>query len=278
AEALLATYGQDRPDDQPLWLGSIKSNIGHTQAAAGVAGIIKMIQAIHHGHLPPTLHIDEPTPHVDWDAGAVSLLTRSQPWPETEHPRRAAVSSFGVSGTNAHIILEQAAEAPAQEDAPPSARPTLVPIPLSAKTEPALRAQATQLLHHLQERTDENLDLAALARTLATTRTTFDHRAVVLAHNRHDLTRELTALAQGETDRPAQLTSQRGTTAFLFSGQGSQYAGMGRGLYAAFPAFAAALDAVCEAMDPHLDRPLREVMFTDHDLLAQTRYTQPALF
>ncbi|MGP3972260.1 SDR family NAD(P)-dependent oxidoreductase, partial [Streptomyces sp. 6N223] len=277
AEALLATYGQDRPDDQPLWLGSIKSNIGHTQAAAGVAGIIKMVQAIHHGHLPPTLHIDEPTPHVDWDAGTVALLTQPRPWPETEHPRRAAVSSFGVSGTNAHIILEQAPHTPAPTP-PPQALPALVPIPLSAKTEPALRAQATQLLHHLQERTDENLDLASLARTLATTRTTFDHRAVVLAHNRHDLTRELTALAQGETDRPAQLPSQRGTTAFLFSGQGSQYAGMGRGLYAAFPTFAAALDEVTAALDPHLDRPLREVMFDDHDLLAQTRYTQPALF
>ncbi|WP_456302685.1 type I polyketide synthase, partial [Streptomyces olivaceus] len=154
AQALIATYGHNRPTDQPLWLGSIKSNIGHTQAAAGVAGIIKMVQAIRHGLLPKTLHVDEPTPHVDWDSGNVQLLTEDRDWPELDRPRRAGISSFGISGTNAHIIIEQAP----QPDPEPVAEDEHYDGPvawlLSAKTEPALRDQATHLLHHIETHPD----------------------------------------------------------------------------------------------------------------------------
>ncbi|MBC3841097.1 polyketide synthase [Streptacidiphilus sp. 4-A2] len=177
AQALLATYGQHRPAERPLWLGSLKSNIGHTQAAAGVGGIIKMVLALRNGVLPRTLHVDEPTPHVDWSTGAVSLLTEQQEWPAGERPRRAAVSSFGISGTNAHVILE---EAPAEQASPVAAAPA-VPVvswTLSARTEQALRAQAGQLADHLRTRPDT--DLHATAHTLRTGRATHDHRAVVL--------------------------------------------------------------------------------------------------
>ncbi|MGW5410682.1 SDR family NAD(P)-dependent oxidoreductase [Actinomadura geliboluensis] len=271
AQALLATYGQNRPDDRPLWLGSIKSNIGHTQAAAGVAGIIKMVMAMQEGVLPKTLHVDEPTPHVDWESGAVSLLTENTAWPETDHPRRAGVSSFGISGTNAHIILEAPPEAAAEEtptgpaDAP---EPEIVPWLLSGKTEQAVHDQAARLAEHLDRH--PGLDAADVARTLATARAHHEHRAAVVGRTREQLVSGLAEI----TARQA----RDGKTAFLFTGQGSQRPGMGRGLYEAFPVFAEALDAVCERMDPHLDRPLKEVMFGDGDLLDQTRYTQAALF
>ncbi|WP_407559886.1 type I polyketide synthase [Streptomyces sp. 184] len=281
AEALLATYGRGRSEDRPVWLGSVKSNIGHAQAAAGVAGIIKMVQALRHGELPATLHVDEPTPHVDLSSGALALLTDAREWPEADRPRRAGVSSFGISGTNAHVILEQApAPAPGTPMDPPAppARPALLPLPLSAKSDAALRAQAARLLEHVEERQDEP-DLASLARSLATTRATLDRRAVVLASDRDELVRRLAEVAAGEAERPGHIASARDLTAFLFTGQGSQFSGMGRELYAAFPAFAAALDEVTAAVDPHLDRPLREVMFAaEAEVLGQTRYAQPALF
>ncbi|MFI9052888.1 type I polyketide synthase, partial [Streptomyces sp. NPDC053427] len=244
AQALLATYGQDRPDERPLWLGSVKSNIGHTQAAAGVAGVIKMVMAMRHGLLPETLHVDAPSPHVDWEAGAVSLLTEPTPWPETERPRRAGVSSFGISGTNAHLILEAppasvlAADPVAEDSVEPDTNPVFA-WPVSARTDEALTAQAARLLEHVTERPE--LDPAEVGHALATTRTHHDHRAVVIGTGHDELTEALKALARDE-EHPALIrattTSHGGKTAFVYSGQGSQRPGMGHGLYHAFPLFA----------------------------------------
>ncbi|RSR96830.1 SDR family NAD(P)-dependent oxidoreductase [Streptomyces sp. WAC04189] len=265
AQALLATYGQERPEDgAPLWLGSLKSNIGHAQAAAGVAGVIKMVMAMRHGVLPRTLHVDEPSPHVDWSEGAVELLTEAREWESDGRPRRAGVSSFGISGTNAHVILEEAP--PVQEEAAAAA---LVPLPvvpwvLSGRNEAALRAQADRLAEHVAER--EELTPLDVAFSLATTRSTFDHRAVVLGRDREELLSGLAGVVSG--GMPVQ-----GKTAFVFSGQGSQRAGMGRELYDAFPVFARALDEVIDA----LGLPLREVMW-DGEGLDRTGFTQPALF
>ncbi|MFK4273314.1 type I polyketide synthase, partial [Streptomyces milbemycinicus] len=280
AQALLATYGREKSADQPLWLGSIKSNFGHTQAAAGVAGIIKMVMAMRHGVLPRTLHAQEPSPHVDWSVGAVSLLQESVAWPESGRPRRAAVSSFGFSGTNAHTIIEQAPEPePVVAPSAPVVQPSVLPWPLSAKTADALRAQAERLRSYLDERPE--VAPADLGYSLATTRAALDHRAVVVGGDRAGLVAGLEALARGESAaglvRGA--VAEGGKVAFLFTGQGSQRLGMGRELYEAYPVFAEALDAVCAELDAHLERPLRDVLFGDDaSVLDQTGFTQPALF
>ncbi|MER6532141.1 SDR family NAD(P)-dependent oxidoreductase, partial [Streptomyces sp. NPDC001508] len=227
AQALIATYGQDRNPQHPLWLGSVKSNIGHTQAAAGVAGIIKMVMAMHHGTLPRTLHINEPTPEVDWTAGDVALLTDEQEWPDTGRPRRAAISSFGVSGTNAHVILE---EAPATEPTPPPTEtspghqlPT-VPWILSARNENALRDQAANLAAHLSTTLEPDTPLENIAHALATTRTTMEHRAVLTTGTSlTERTQLLKQFARGGT--PQGIITGRadgGRLAFIFTGQGSQ--------------------------------------------------------
>ncbi|MFF1379623.1 SDR family NAD(P)-dependent oxidoreductase [Streptomyces sp. NPDC058308] len=288
AQALLATYGQGRDEERPLWLGSIKSNIGHSQAAAGVAGIIKMVYAMRNGVMPRTLHADTPSHHVDWDSGAVSLLTSHREWPELARPRRSAVSSFGISGTNAHVILE----APAEDDAPapdPAPQAPMIPWTLSAKTPAGVLRQAGRLLARITD--DPATDPRDIGYTLAAGRALMEHRAVVLGTGREELTEALTALAHGE-DAPAVVTGAvpaagAGGLAFVFSGQGSQRPGMGRGLYERYPVFAEAFDAVCAAVDAHLEghaeHPLREVAFAPEDsplapLLQQSMYTQTGLF
>ncbi|MEU1631102.1 type I polyketide synthase, partial [Streptomyces sp. NPDC020096] len=218
AQAILATYGQDRPADRPLRLGSIKSNIGHTQAAAGAAGVMKMVLAMRHGVLPKSLHIDEPTPVVEWSAGAVELLTEAVPWPESDEPRRAGVSSFGVSGTNAHVILEEAPEEASVEEEPPTRELSVVPWVLSAKNEAALREQARRLL--ARAGTDAELTALDVAFSLAVTRSALERRAVVVGCDRDGLLGGLDAVVQGRG--VIEGVAAKGKTAFLFSGQGSQ--------------------------------------------------------
>ncbi|WUA11976.1 SDR family NAD(P)-dependent oxidoreductase [Nocardia sp. NBC_01377] len=280
AQALLAAYGPDRPADQPLLLGSLKSNIGHAQAAAGIAGVIKMVQAMRHGVLPGTLHVDRPTPLVDWSSGAVRVLTENTEWPETGHPRRAAVSSFGVSGTNAHTILEHV---PAEIDslATPDGDSGGLWL-VSARSAAAMRAQARRLLDCVDDR--PALDPAAIGRALAMHRSAFEHRGAVVADNRQSLLAGLRALAADGT-APGVLRGRSGAgkTAFLFAGQGSQRPGTGAQLYRVHPVFADAFDAVCAEFDTVLDRPLHEVVFAeagspDAALLDTTAFTQPALF
>ncbi|MBI0297828.1 SDR family NAD(P)-dependent oxidoreductase, partial [Streptomyces sp. PRKS01-29] len=291
AQALLATYGQGRPEDRPLWLGSIKSNIGHTQAAAGVAGVIKMVMAMRAGVLPKTLHAEEPSPHIDWTSGAVSLLHEPTPWPETDRPRRAAVSSFGISGTNAHTILEaaDAVESSSPEtDGEATGSPAdiaVVPWLLSGSSPDALSAQAGRLREFDSVRTAHAGDVADIGYSLATTRSALPYRAVVVAEEPAQFRSGLDALAEGRKAATLVQGVARAEhkTAFLFSGQGAQRPGMGRELYEAFPVFAQALDEVCAHLDVLLDRPLKDVMFAaegsaDAGLLNQTAFTQPALF
>ncbi|MEU8465526.1 type I polyketide synthase [Streptomyces sp. NPDC029003] len=290
AQALLATYGQERGPAGPLWLGSLKSNIGHTQAAGGVGGIIKMIMAMRHGVLPRTLHVDRPTTHVDWTAGAVELLTEARAWPGTPgRPRRAGVSSFGASGTNAHLILEEAPEdepAPAAGDAPDApgrvpAEAVAGPVPwaLSARSEPALRAQAARLHAFLAAAADA--DPAAVGASLVSARAQFEHRAVALGHTRDELLGALTALADG-AGSPAVVrgvTGAYGGTVFMFPGQGARWTGVARELYETHPLFARTLDDVCARFDAHLPFALRPLLLADEPAgHERTDVMQPALF
>ncbi|MBO0656342.1 SDR family NAD(P)-dependent oxidoreductase [Streptomyces triculaminicus] len=251
AGALLSVYGRDRDADRPLWLGSLKSNIGHTQAASGVAGVIKMVQAMRHGVLPRTLHVDAPSPHADWSSGAVELLTEQRVWPETGRVRRAAVSSFGMSGTNAHTILEQA---PEPETSPATTRtaPALVPWVLSARSEQALRAQALELRRHVLAHPDA--EPTDIGHSLVTTRSRLAHRAVLLDADRDALLHALEDLAQ---DRPAPNvvtgSGSAGKVVFVFPGQGSQWAGMALELLDSSAVFRRRFAMCSDALAAHVD-------------------------
>ncbi|MFH9818982.1 SDR family NAD(P)-dependent oxidoreductase [Streptomyces sp. NPDC017230] len=287
AQALLATYGAERPGDEPLWLGSVKSNLGHTQAAAGVAGVIKMVQALRGGVLPRTLHVDEPSPRVDWSAGAVSLLTDDVAWPERATPRRAAVSAFGISGTNAHVILEEAprpepqpdAEAPGQDGTDWWSEVT-VPLLFSARNESALRAQAARLRAELIEHPDTHP--ADAGYTLMTARSRFEHRAAVIGESREELLDALNCLAQ---DRPHPVVL-RGTAGpgdrivFVFPGQGSQWASMAEGLLERSAAFRASVRECDEALRAHLDWSVLDVLrqVPGAPSTARVDVVQPVLF
>nr|WP_155370881.1 type I polyketide synthase [Catellatospora vulcania] len=278
AQALLATYGRARVPGDPVWLGSLKSNIGHAQAAAGVLGIIKVVEALRHGVLPPTLHADVPSAHVDWTAGQVELLQQARPWPDRDRPRRAAVSSFGVSGTNAHVVIEQAIPAEGQEDPAPAAG-TAVPLLLSARSEAALRAQAGRLAQRLRAAGPASAPgLRDVGWSLHTTRALLDRRVVVTAADHAEAAAALADFAAGGTEAVSG-TVASGKVAVLFTGQGAQRVGMGRGLYGAFPVFAAAFDAAVSELDVHLGRSLKEIVFEESaGLLDRTEFTQPALF
>ncbi|MEU9993759.1 type I polyketide synthase, partial [Streptomyces sp. NPDC048045] len=243
------------------------------QAAAGVAGVIKMVMAMRHGVLPRTLHVDEPSQHVDWTAGAVELLTEEREWPVVDRPWRAGVSSFGFSGTNAHAIIEQA-PAVEQAEVPEPATHDGGPVPwmLSASDEGALRGQAERLLS-----VADGLAPVDVGYSLATSRSTLNHRAVVVGAERSELLDALTALAEGRAAGGvvSGVADEPGRVGFLFSGQGSQRLGMGRELAVRFPVFAEALDEVLDLLAPEV----REVLFgEDADALNETGVTQPALF
>ena len=277
AQALLATYGQDRAEPgKPLWLGSIKSNMGHTQAAAGVAGVIKMVQAMRHELLPATLHVDAPSPHVDWSAGAVSLLTEAQSWPANGRARRAGVSSFGISGTNAHVIIEECPPAEPAESAP---QPPVVPWVVSAKSAAALAAQASRLAESIGAR--EQLGIADVGWSLAG-RSTFEHRAVVLGHDRSQLLAGLGELADGMPGGSVITghAAPAGKTAFVFPGQGSQWIGMGVELLDTAPVFAAQMNACAEAFAEFVDWSLIDVLrgVPGAPSLDRVDVVQPALF
>jgi acyl transferase domain-containing protein len=288
ANALLATYGQDR--EEPIRLGSLKSNIGHAQAAAGVGGVIKAVMAMREGVMPKTLHVDAPSSKIEWEAGRVELLSEAMPWPQAERPRRAAVSSFGISGTNAHLILEEAPVAGRDPGAGASAKDRdgeapagPMPFLLSARGEEALAAQAERLVTHLEE--NPELALTDLAFSLATSRAQLRSRAVLLATEREELQTRLAALAKGDRPVGAVLATAKPAArlAYLFTGQGSQRPGMGRELHRAYPAYRDAFEAACAEIDPLIERSLAELVFSEPgsaeaELLDHTTYAQPALF
>ncbi|MFE9664359.1 SDR family NAD(P)-dependent oxidoreductase [Streptomyces sp. NPDC005955] len=276
AQAVLSTYGQDR--HVPLLLGSLKSNLGHAQAAAGVGGVIKMVQSMHHGILPKTLHVEEPNPQVDWAGGRVRLLTEQEPWPIVDRPRRAAVSAFGVSGTNAHVILEQPGGAAAVTEAEPSEPQepgqTLTMWPVSAADGPALRAQARGLVTRLTDSAELPADVGW---SLATTRAALEHRAVVLGTSRDELLAALGTIAEGRITTAPVGQAVEGGAVFVFPGQGSQWVGMGKELLGESPEFHASMRRCAEALAEHVDWDLFEVL-DDPEALSRCDVVQPVLF
>jgi acyl transferase domain-containing protein/acyl carrier protein len=275
--ALQSAYGPDRDTQRPLWIGSLKSNVGHTQAAAGVGGVIKAVQALRHGVMPATLHVAEATPEVDWSAGSVSLLTESRRWPDTGRARRAGVSSFGISGTNVHLVLEQADDVPPRRPADRDrVAHEVVPWVLSGATPAALRGQAAHLLSFLDESADA--DALDIGLSLATTRSTFEHRAVVVG-DRVAARTGLAALAAGAGDPGLVVGSagDHGGVVWVFPGQGSQWPGMAADLLTSAPAFAESMRTCADALAPHVDWDLFDVL-SDPDALERDEVVQPALF
>ncbi|QFG20241.1 type I polyketide synthase [Actinomadura sp. WMMB 499] len=302
AQALLATYGQDRPQDRPLWLGSVKSNIGHAQTASGVAGVIKAVMAVRNGVLPPTLHVDEPSREVDWSSGAVRLLTQAREWPVVDRPRRAGVSSFGISGTNAHLILEQAPEAAPAEDgggsevvpveegslpagSPVSAGGSVVWV-VSGRGVGALREQARRVADWARsaDEADDPAFAGRVAGALVSGRSLFEDRAAVIGSTTGELAAGLDAVAENR-DAAHVVTGRvtpgaQGKTVFVFPGQGSQWPGMGRALTAESPAFAAAMAECEDALTAHVDWSLTQVLDEPDDspVWERTDVVQPVLF
>ncbi|MFI6960110.1 type I polyketide synthase, partial [Nocardia sp. NPDC050408] len=269
AQALLATYGQERGADRPLWLGSLKSNIGHAQAAAGVGGVIKMVMAMRHGVLPMTLHVDQPSTKVDWTRGNIELLTEPQSWPEVDRPRRAGVSSFGISGTNAHVIVEQAPVIEPVADPVARIAPAggLLPWVVSARSGEALGDQAARLMSHVGDH-----DPVDVGFSLASTRGVFEHRGVVVAEGRDGLLAGVRALAGGV--QVSGVVSGRvvsGSTGLVFSGQGAQWAGMAAELHGAYPVFAEVFDVIVAELDPLLGQSVSlGVALVSEDLVDRT--------
>ncbi|MEO3762707.1 beta-ketoacyl synthase N-terminal-like domain-containing protein, partial [Streptomyces sp. B5E4] len=285
AAALGALAAPGRPADDPLLVGSVKTNVGHLEGAAGITGLLKTVLALRHRQLPPSLNFSAPHPDIPLGDLRLDLVRGTRPWPHPDRPLVAGVSSFGMGGTNCHVVLREA-DSSAAEPAPPGDRPDEgthpLPYVFSARSEPALRDQATRLAAHLTAHPGHRP--ADVARTLIAHRAAFEHRAVLHAADRDALLTGLTDLAEGRTPPgAARGTALRGATGFLFSGQGSQRPGMGLELVAAFPVFAEAFGAACAAFDPHLDVPLRTVLAAaegteEAALLDRTAWTQPALF
>ncbi|WBB60937.1 SDR family NAD(P)-dependent oxidoreductase [Streptomyces sp. WMMC500] len=266
AQALLATYGREHTAGEPLWLGSVKSNIGHTQTAAGVAGIIKMVQAMRYGRLPRTLHAETPSRHVDWAAGGVALLAEEAPWPEVDRPRRAAVSAFGISGTNAHVVLEQAPPAAERDEQSGGPGTGTALWTLSARTGEALRARAAELAEAV--RTGPVPGAADVGWSLATTRAAFEERAVVLGGDTAELAEGLAALAADHgSARVVRGSAVSGAArpVFVFSGQGAQWPGMAVGLWDSEPVFAASMERCAAALAPHTGYVMREKLTAPAD-------------
>ncbi len=281
AAALQATYGSAHSAARPVLIGSVKSNIGHTQWAAGAAGMIKVIESMRHGMVPATLNLDSPTPQVDWSSETVRIVDRACPWPEPDHPghpRRAGVSSFGISGTNAHVILE---EAPAESTTPrPAAsRPAALPWVLSAKSAPALAEQADRLRRFVEQR--PGLDPTDVAYTLLTGRASLDHRAVTVGATRAELLTGLAAIASGTpaSNVVAGKATAAGGTVFVFPGQGSQWAGMANELLDSAPAFARQMRDCDDALADFVDWSLLDIVRReDGPELARVDVVQPVLF
>ncbi|HVI00666.1 MAG TPA: type I polyketide synthase, partial [Enhygromyxa sp.] len=284
AHALLATYGREHSPEQPLWLGTIKSNLAHTQAAAGIAGIIKLVLALQHERLPKTLHAEQPSPHIDWSSGTMKLLSEPRAWPSGERRRRAGVSSFGISGTNAHVIIEEApAAAVASSSVAVGREPTWVPLVLAARTESGVRAQAGKLRAYLDELPE--LALTDVASSLVSVRTIAAPRVSNCVRTRDEALAVLDDLAAGRSSSSVALGSVHAQPklALMFTGQGSQQLRMGQQLYASSSEFRGFFDAICSEFDRLLEHPLRSVIFAEDGsplagLLDQTAYTQPALF